>query len=157
MDELTHELVGSFTNKQELVRGTTRLIAAMIVGALIGYQREKVGKAAGLRTHILVAMGTSLFVIASVNLENDGLSRVIQGLATGIGFLGAGAILKIKENQEILGLTTAAGIWMTAAASVTIGLGQIGLGLIAGIFAWLVLGVFHKFEPQAVDDSPGNP
>lgn len=157
MDELTHELVGSFTNKQELVRGTTRLIAAMIVGALIGYQREKVGKAAGLRTHILVAMGTSLFVIASVNLENDGLSRVIQGLATGIGFLGAGAILKIKENQEILGLTTAAGIWMTAAASVTIGLGQIGLGLIAGILSWLVLGVFHKFEPQAVDDSPGNP
>ncbi len=135
---------------RELARIVARLLAALAVGALIGYQRETVGKAAGLRTHMLVSMGTALLVISAVEfgMGADGASRVIQGLVTGIGFLGAGAIIKVHQEKEIRGLTTAAGIWMTAAASIAIGLGQIGLGLIAGGVAWLVLGVLHKVEPE---------
>src|SRR5690606_7289810 len=107
-------------------------------------------KAAGLRTHMLVSMGTALFVISGLEagMEQDAISRVIQGLVTGIGFLGAGTIMKIREQKEIRGLTTAAGIWMTAATSATIGLGQIGTGLLAGAFAWIVLAILHRFEPE---------
>lgn len=128
-----------------------RLLVALGLGALIGYQRERVGKAAGLRTHMLVAMGSALFVISALafDMEKDALSRVIQGLVTGIGFLGAGAILKIQEDKEIRGLTTAAGIWMTAAAGIAIGLGQIVIGLAAGVLAWIVLAILNRFEPKA--------
>lgn len=133
-----------------------RLVAALALGALIGYQRERAGKAAGLRTHMLVAMGSALFVIAALasGMGEDAMSRVIQGLITGIGFLGAGAILKIHEDKQIRGLTTAAGIWMTAAASVTIGLGQIIIGLVAGVVAWIVLAVIDRFEPRAKAGPP---
>jgi putative Mg2+ transporter-C (MgtC) family protein len=139
-----------------LIRVVVRLMAALAVGALIGYQRERMGKAAGLRTHMLVSMGTTLLVVAPLEsgMDDDGLSRVIQGLITGIGFLGAGTIMKIHDNKEIRGLTTAAGIWMTAAASVAIGLGQIGIGIIAALLAWLVLGMLHRAEPGRGTDPP---
>jgi putative Mg2+ transporter-C (MgtC) family protein len=140
-----------FPDMQELARVMVRLLAALALGALIGYQRERTGKAAGLRTHMLVSMGTALFVISAVEsgMGEDALSRVIQGLATGIGFLGAGAILKITADKEIRGLTTAAGIWMTASASVAIGLGQFVIGLAAGVLAWIVLAVLDRFEPKS--------
>jgi putative Mg2+ transporter-C (MgtC) family protein len=159
MNDVTTELTQSLPSIRELLRVGMRLTAALAIGALIGYQRERVGKAAGLRTHMLVAMGTALFVIGAVEfgMGEDALSRIIQGLATGIGFLGAGAIMKIEENQEIRGLTTASGIWMTAAASVVIGLGLIGVGVLAGVVAWAVLAIFHKFQPKAVEGpSHGN-
>jgi putative Mg2+ transporter-C (MgtC) family protein len=156
MHEAVNELIGAFPTFPEFVRVSTRLIAALLVGALIGYQREKVGKAAGLRTHILVAMGTTVFVIAALEfgMGEDAVSRVIQGLVTGIGFLGAGAILKIEENKEIRGLTTASGIWMTAAASVAIGLGLIGVGILAGVLTWIVLSVFNKLQPKPSNGPP---
>src|SRR5687768_2035055 len=135
------ELSSGFPDTAQLVRVIIRLIAAMLMGAVVGYEREKAGKAAGLRTHILVALGTALFVIAATDsgMSSDGVSRVIQGLAAGIGFLGAGAILKLSETREIKGLTTAAGIWMTAAIGVTAGLGQIGLALLSTVLTWIVL------------------
>ena len=80
-------------------------------------------------------------------MGDDAMSRVVQGLVTGIGFLGAGTIMKIREEREIRGLTTAAGMWMTAAASVAIGLGQAGVGLVAGVFAWLVLALLNRLSP----------
>jgi putative Mg2+ transporter-C (MgtC) family protein len=152
LDELT-----AMPEPQQLARIAVRLLAALALGALIGYQRERSGKAAGLRTHLLVSLGTTLFVVAALEfgMEDDAMSRVIQGLVTGIGFLGAGSIMKIREEKEIRGLTTAAGIWMTAAASVAIGLGQILLGLMAGILAWIVLAVLSRFEP-APRDGPGH-
>jgi putative Mg2+ transporter-C (MgtC) family protein len=159
MDMILQDLAATMPDLRELVRVTVRLLAALAVGALIGYQRERMGKAAGLRTHMLVAMGTAMFVISGMEfgMGDDAMSRVIQGLVTGIGFLGAGAIMKLEEKREIRGLTTAAGIWMTAAASVAIGVGQIGLGLIAGAFAWVVLAIFHKFEPsQKAGPAHGN-
>ena len=142
------ELTSGFPNSTQLVHVIIRLIAAMLLGAVVGIQREHAGKAAGLRTHILVALGTTLFVIASTGsgMSLDGVSRVIQGLATGIGFIGAGAILKLSATREIQGLTTAAGIWMTAAIGVTVGLGALGLALLGTILTWIVLASIGLFE-----------
>lgn len=152
MDLTLHDFTGTLPSLSELVRVGVRLLAALAVGALIGYQRERMGKAAGLRTHMLVALGTTLFVVAGteVDMQSDAMSRVIQGLVTGIGFLGAGSILKNAANREIHGLTTAAGVWMTAAASVAIGLGHIVIALLASVLAWIVLAVLHEIEPKNV-------
>jgi putative Mg2+ transporter-C (MgtC) family protein len=149
-DVIIADFLAMFPDVRELVRMLTRLAAALAVGALVGFQRERMGKAAGLRTHILVSMGTALLVISSLEsgMDPDAVSRVVQGLVTGIGFLGAGTILKLREEKEIRGLTTAAGIWMTAATSVAIGLGQVGVGLIAGVVTWVVLSVLHRFARE---------
>lgn len=151
MEVILEELGMTVPDLRELGSVVIRLLAALAVGSLIGYEREKTGKAAGLRTHMLVSMGTALFVIGATEagMSEDALSRIIQGIVTGIGFLGAGVIMKIEESRQIRGLTTAAGIWMTAAASVAMGLGQIALGLIAGALAWVVLAIMHRFEPEA--------
>ena len=120
----------------------------MLLGAIIGFQRERAGKPAGLRTHMLVAMGSVLFVLggSAAGMSMSDLSRVIQGLATGIGFIGAGAILKLREEREIEGLRTAAGIWMTAAAGVAAGLGRIGLAFLSVILTWIVLAMMGRIQ-----------
>ena len=125
MKPILDELLATMPDGGELIRVVMRLLAALAVGALIGYERERMGKDAGLRTHMLVSVGTALLVICAIEsgMHEDAVSRVIQGIVTGIGFLGAGVIMKIQEAREIRGLTTAAGIWMTAAAGVAIGLG----------------------------------
>jgi putative Mg2+ transporter-C (MgtC) family protein len=150
MDLILDELRGSVPDAREAVRVAIRLIAALLAGAVIGFQRERTGKAAGLRTHMLVCLGTALFVIAGaeIGMQQDALSRVIQGLATGIGFLGAGAIIKQESTREIRGLTTAAGIWMTAAIGVAVGVGHLGTAALGVLFAWLVLGVLIKLEAR---------
>jgi putative Mg2+ transporter-C (MgtC) family protein len=150
MNPILDELARSLPDAAEVIRVILRLIAALIVGAVIGLQRERSGKAAGLRTHMLVCMGTALFVLAAAEsgMQQDAMSRVIQGLATGIGFLGAGAIIKMETTREIHGLTTAAGIWMTAALGVAIGLGQLGTAALGLLLAWIVLGVVIKFESR---------
>ncbi len=96
-------------------------------------------------------MGTALFILASAGngMQHDALSRIVQGLATGIGFLGAGAILKMEAEHRIRGLTTAAGIWMTAALGVAIGLGELGTAVIGAVFAWIVLAVLIRLEKSA--------
>lgn len=142
------ELTSGLPNTTQLAHVIIRLIAAILLGAVVGIQREQAGKAAGLRTHILVALGTALFIIAATGsgMSSDGVSRVIQGLASGIGFIGAGAILKLSATREIQGLTTAAGIWMTAAIGVTVGLGALGLALLGTILTWIVLAFIGKIE-----------
>ena len=142
------ELTSGLPNTTQLAHVVIRLIAAILLGAVVGIQREQAGKAAGLRTHILVALGTALFVIAATGsgMSSDGVSRVIQGLASGIGFIGAGAILKLSATREIQGLTTAAGIWMTAAIGVAVGLGALGLALLGTILTWIVLAAIGQFE-----------
>lgn len=151
MDLVSQEILGTLPDARHLVRVGWRLLIALLAGGLIGFQRQRAGKAAGLRTHLLVAMGTSLFVICATEygMKEDALSRVIQGIVTGIGFLGTGAILKRVHPQEIQGVTTAAGIWMTAAVSIAIGLGQIVVGIGGAVLAWIVLAVLRKFEPGA--------
>lgn len=150
METLWSELTGGFDTSEDAIRIVTRLAAAMVLGAVVGIQRERAGKPAGLRTHMLVATGTALFVIVcvSVDMSLEGLSRVIQGLVTGIGFIGTGAILKLNEKLEVQGLTTAAGIWMTAAIGVTAGLGRVGLAALGVVAAWIILVVFAALEAK---------
>jgi len=150
MDLILSDLGFSVPDARTAIRVVARLVAALLAGAVIGWQREHSGKAAGLRTHMLVCCGTTLFVVVclEVGMASDAMSRVIQGLVTGIGFLGAGAIIKLEATREIRGLTTAAGIWITAAIGVTIGLGQVGIGAVAVFLTWLVLSVVAKLEAR---------
>ena len=147
---LLEELTGGLPDGQEFERVVIRLVAAMLLGAIVGWQRERAGKPAGLRTHMLVAMGSALFVLScsAAEMSLDGLSRVIQGVATGIGFIGAGAILKRTEEREIEGLTTAAGIWMTSAAGIAAGLGRIGLAFVAVVLTWAILSLLSVLSAR---------
>jgi putative Mg2+ transporter-C (MgtC) family protein len=140
---------------QQVVRVALRLVAALIIGTLIGFQRELSHKPAGLRTHLLVALGTVLLVTSAVNsgMKSADVSRVIQGLITGIGFLGGGTILKLTQEHEIRGLTTAAGIWLTAAASVAAGLGEFAAAFIGVLFALVVLTVVGRLSGHRDDPS----
>jgi putative Mg2+ transporter-C (MgtC) family protein len=148
MDVLLAELHASMPSTAEMVRAGLRLTFALLIGAAIGFQRELTGKSAGLRTHMLLALGTALVVAAGVEsgMGEDARSRVIQGVLTGIGFLGAGAILKRADRQKIQGLTTAAGIWITAALGVAVGLGEFVTALIGLVFAMVVLTALHRLE-----------
>ena len=148
MTALLEEIAAGWPDAAQLARALVRLVAAALLGAVIGIQRESVGKAAGLRTHMLVAAGAALFVVACFEsgMSSGDLSRVIQGLATGIGFIGAGAILKLTEEREITGLTTAAGIWMTAAVGVAAGLGRWGSAAISVVLSWTILAVLGRIE-----------
>ena len=148
MDIILEELTAGLPDARQLARIVIRLLVAMLLGAIVGIQREQTGKPAGLRTHMLVALGAALFVLAPVEagMTSDDLSRVIQGLATGIGFIGGGAILKLSEEREIQGLTTAAGIWMTAAIGVAVGLGRIGIAILSMLLTWFILSVVGKIE-----------
>jgi len=134
----------------QIIRVTVRLLAALAVGTAVGLQRELTHKTAGLRTHMLVALGTALFVVgaAESGMASESLARVIQGVATGIGFLGGGTILKLTDQREVHGLTTAAGIWMTAAASAAAGLGQITIAILGTTFGLIVLTVFRRVEKK---------
>jgi putative Mg2+ transporter-C (MgtC) family protein len=143
------ELTRSLPDLTHLVRILGRLSVALTIGAAIGLQRQVAHKTAGVRTHMLVALGTSLLLVAAsdAGLSNSDLSRIVQGIITGIGFLGGGAILKLTEEHEIHGLTTAAGIWLTAAAAAAAGLGQMVAALIGLIFALIVLALMGKYAP----------
>ena len=127
--------------------GTTetilRLGLAMLLAAVLGWDRERKHKPAGLRTHMLVALGAAAFTIVGVELvtedSNEDLARVIQGIIGGVGFLGAGAI--IQSRGDVHGMTTAAGIWGTAAIGVACGLGEYALATTIGGLAFIVLSV----------------
>jgi putative Mg2+ transporter-C (MgtC) family protein len=141
MELFWQELTNGIPDSTRLWTILIRVIAATLLGALLGFQRERAGKPAGLRTHILVSLGTAVVVLAcsSSGMNMDGQSRVIQGIVTGIGFIGAGSILKVSEERDIRGLTTAAGLWLTAAVGVACGLGTIGIAVIAAILALMIL------------------
>ena len=145
MDPLWHELTNGFPDRNRFIIVLLRVFAAVLLGAVVGIERERAGKPAGLRTHMLVSLGTAVVVIAcqDAGMSLDGLSRVIQGIVTGIGFIGAGTILKLNEQREIQGLTTAAGLWMTAAIGVAVGLGVLGLAVIGTVVTVLVLFLEH--------------
>ena len=150
MDIFWEELTSGLPDMRQLVHAIIRLMAATLLGAIVGMQREKAGKPAGLRTHILVCLGTAVFILAcsGVGMSSDGLSRVIQGIVTGIGFIGAGSILKLDEEREIQGLTTAAGVWMTAAIGVAVGLGSLGVALLSTFFTLIILALVGPFDAR---------
>ena len=114
-----------------------RLVLATLAGGLIGLEREVVHKPAGVRTHMLVSLGSALFVLITLEIFPEGVDKIIAGIATGIGFLGAGTIFKTKN--EVQGLTTAASIWTVAAVGLSVGLGYYLITLVAVILVLIVL------------------
>lgn len=117
-----------------------RLGAAVLVGAVIGFDREIRDKPAGLRTLTLVSLGAAVFTLTALDSGAvDSASRVIQGIVTGVGFLGAGTIIRGKTEASVRGLTTAASVWLAAAIGVACGLAYWPLVLIASVFGLLVL------------------
>ena len=114
-----------------------RIVVAAIAGGLIGFERRVVHKPAGLRTLMLVGMGAALFVVVTLRTIPDDAARIISGIATGVGFLGAGAIFRSEDH--IKGLTTAASIWAVAAIGIAAGLGEYVLVAVVTVLVILVL------------------
>ncbi|RLJ02051.1 MAG: MgtC/SapB family protein [Candidatus Aenigmatarchaeota archaeon] len=113
-----------------------KLILAVALGGLIGIEREKSHKPAGIRTHMLVALGACLFTISSMNLGMDS-ARIAAGIVTGIGFIGAGTI--ISSGKNIKGITTAASLWTTSAVGLLVGIGEYFISTIATLFILIIL------------------
>lgn len=130
-------------NAEDVTIIAVRLLVAAVLGGLLGYEREVKGASAGLRTHMLVSVGSALFVLIPLQagMPIEDLSRVLQGVTAGIGFLGAGAILKQKEQNDIRGLTTAASVWMTAAIGVAAGMGREGTAVMSALFGVIILAI----------------
>jgi putative Mg2+ transporter-C (MgtC) family protein len=146
-----------------MVRAVVRLLAAAALGGALGWERGHAGKSAGLRTHMLVSLGAALLVLVpqQAGMSNDVISRVIQGMVAGIGFLGAGAILKPSDERHIFGLTTAASIWMAAAIGITAGLGRIMTAALATVFALGILALLARVDqyirPPGTEHQPEPP
>ncbi|MBA4141992.1 MAG: MgtC/SapB family protein [Nitrosospira sp.] len=135
----------------EFVRISLRLTIAAALGALLGLEREQSGKAAGVRTHMLVAVGAALLVLIpqQMQMSDEAVSRVIQGIVTGVGFLGAGTILKSASDDTVKGLTTAAGLWLTAAIGIAAGLGREATAVLSAILALIILHLVPKIWPKS--------
>jgi putative Mg2+ transporter-C (MgtC) family protein len=148
MDTLNTQYFFVVDDPAHLGRVLLRMAISMVLGTVLGLERERLGKAAGVRTHMLVALGSTLFVLApaEAGMKLDHLSRVIQGLAAGIGFLGAGAILKMPEERRISGLTTAATVWLTAAIGLAIGMGMVWPAVLATLMAAGALYLVRRLE-----------
>jgi len=139
----------------QFTRIVVRLLLAALLGGALGFERERSGKAAGLRTHMLVALGAALFVLVpeQAGVAVGDMSRVIQGIVTGVGFLGAGAIIKHASEHSVQGLTTAAGVWMTAAIGVACGLGREATAVLSTLLALAVLIAVPHLVGKARDDA----
>jgi len=141
----------------EAVVIVVRLGMATLLGALIGLDRERKGKAAGLRTHMMVSLGAALFILVPLRsgIPVADSARVLQGIIAGIGFLGAGAILKQDNHGAIRGLTTAASIWVAAAVGIATGMGHeitAIMGTLAALFILVVMAHLERHvdaDPQA--------
>ena len=133
-----------------IVTVTVRLVLAMIIGGIIGLERGKQGRAAGMRTHILVCIGAALTVMIGyylyeiMHISTDPM-RIAAQVISGIGFLGAGTIF-IKGRFQITGLTTAAGLWATAAIGLALGAGFYAGAIITFVFIVLAVTIFHRLE-----------
>lgn len=149
MNAVWYEAFPPTLTPQHSVALCLRLVMAAFLGGLIGLQRQRQRKSAGLRTHMLVALGSALFVLVPLEIHEAGaaeMSRVVQGIATGIGFLGGGAILKMSHEHKVSGLTSAAAIWVTAGLGVAIAFGMIWTALMIVALSWLVLAVLGWAE-----------
>jgi putative Mg2+ transporter-C (MgtC) family protein len=119
-----------------LLEMTLRFLLAVALGAGIGFQRERAGKTAGMRTHILVSSGAALFALVSTYGFSGtvvDISRVAAGVVVGVGFIGAGVIFRGRQEEEVAGLTTAATIWVTAAIGLAAGAGMYLISVIATV------------------------
>jgi putative Mg2+ transporter-C (MgtC) family protein len=138
-----------------------RMALAMVLGYAIGFERELRGKSAGERTFSLIGLGTAAIVGIASEISGDAVSRVIQGVAAGVGFLGAGLIFQ-REQGMILGLTTAAAVWAVAAIGILVGAGAYVAGVASTAFVILILEVdkvpgLRRIEPRRLREEQGGP
>ncbi len=117
-----------------------RMVVAVLLGALVGVEREIVHRPAGLRTHMLVSLGSCLFMIVSMKFDLDP-ARIAAGVVTGIGFIGAGTIIaeKARHREIVLGITTAAGLWATSGIGLLVGMGEYILATVAALIVFCIL------------------
>ena len=140
----------------DVTRVVVRLLVAVLLAGVVGYDRERRGSSAGLRTHMMVGLGVALLVVASEQsgMDRESVSRVIQGVFAGIGFLGAGAILKQTGEDQVRGITTAASLWATAAIATAAGLGREATAVIATLFALAILSILLRVEQRKFRHEP---
>ena len=136
---------------EDITRVFLRLLVAVLLGGMLGYERETVGASAGLRTHMLVSLGSALFVLIPLQagMGIGDVSRVLQGVTAGIGFIGAGAILKHSNQNDIKGVTTAASVWLTAAIGVAAGMGREATAVLSAFFALVILALLRSKHNKA--------
>lgn len=133
-----------------------RLFLSLLFGGIVGWERELRNKPAGFRTHMIVSFGAALFVLVPIVLgiakDGDSIARIIQGVASGVGFLGGGEIIRASGDQSegirVRGLTSAAAIWTSAGLGVAAGCGLWQLGLIGALFSFFILRTLKKVEPD---------
>jgi putative Mg2+ transporter-C (MgtC) family protein len=143
METFTYEL------EQPLSVLVPRLVAAVLLGAVLGFERERADKPAGLRTHMMVSLGSAAFTILGFSVhstpEEESLgfdpSRIVQGIIGGLGFLGAGSIMKSRHPGEasVSGLTTAASVWLVGAIGVACGMGAYAAAVVTSVLALGIL------------------
>ena len=156
LEEIWSAIVREFSDIPDastLTLITVRLVVAAMLGGILGYERERKGRSAGVRTHMLVAVGAALFVIGPLQsgIEVGDLSRVLQGVVQGSGFLGAGAIMVRSAQHQIEGLTTAASIWATAGIGIIAGLGLEATAVLSTTIVLLILAVVPLILPKQSD------
>ncbi len=152
--EIWVTIISEFSDIPDLstmTRITLRLVLAAVLGGILGYERELKARSAGVRTHMLVAVGAALFVVGPLQsgIPLPDMSRVLQGIVQGIGFLGAGAIIVRANQQKIQGLTTAANIWATAAIGIVAGLGLEATAVLSAVIVLLILAVIPRIVPRS--------
>lgn len=157
--QIADTIVSEFSDVSDASQATrivVRLGVAALLGGLLGWEREHAGKAAGVRTHMLVAMGAALFVLVAqqAGMTAADNSRVLQGIIAGVGFLGAGTILKGDAEHQVRGLTTAAGIWLTAAIGVSAGLGREVTAVLSTLLALAVLWAIPRLQDKLAAQRP---
>lgn len=138
-----------------VTRIVLRLTIAAVLGGVLGYERELRGRAAGLRTHMLVALGAALFVLVpqQAGVADADLTRVLQGITAGVGFLCAGTIIKGHAEGDIQGLTTAAGVWLTAAIGVAAGMGREATAVLSTLLALGILTLLPRLVRRIGGDA----
>ena len=160
--QISDTLISEFSDlpdAAQVTRIVLRLVIAAALGGVLGYERERQGKAAGVRTHMLVALGAALFVLVpqQAGVSGADMTRVIQGVVAGIGFLGAGSIIKGNDEDNVKGLTTAAGIWLTAAIGVAAGYGREATAVLSALLAFVILwAVPRLLDALGVKDDHGS-
>ena len=151
------EEFSDLSDASQVTRIVLRLTLASALGGILGFEREQKGKSAGVRTHMLVAAGAALFVLIpqQAGVSDEALMRALQGVLAGLGFLCAGSIIKSEGNEQVKGLTTAAGIWFTAAIGVAAGLGRDASAVVSTLLALIILSLIPKL-PQLKDTPRSN-
>ena len=130
-----------------------RIVVAMLLGGMLGLEREVFHKPAGLRTHMLMSLGVSMFSITAILFSGDDPSRLLSGMITGIGFLGAGSI--IKSGEHVAGMTTATSMWVSSAIAMAVGFGYYTIGIVGACLAIIILYILEEVELNFEDKGIG--